>query len=218
MFNTTLNNSLTKDLITFCLNSKKGKKRSHVTRLYMYKKLENLLTNEDDKTKKILAVSGSANLARILGLKQAEVYNSSYPDCNLSDLNYEDNFFDFCVSDQVLEHVAENPYKAFEESIRVVKQGGYICHTTCFINPIHGGKAFDDYWRFTPKALALMSKPYNLKIVEVNGWGNQEVWSYIQMSFRGHKIPEDPDNPIYQLAMRNERSWYIVTWILAQVQ
>jgi len=44
-----LNSSLTKDLITFCLNSNKGRKRYHVTRLYMYKKLENLLANQDDK-------------------------------------------------------------------------------------------------------------------------------------------------------------------------
>ena len=167
--------------------------------------------------KKVLAVSGSSRLARILGLKRAEVYNSSYPECNLINLNFEDNCFDFCISDQVLEHVKGDPYKAFEESIRVVKKGGYICHTTCFINPKHG-KNFGDYWRFTPEALALISKSQNLNVIEVNGWGNKEVWSYIEMGFRSHIIPEDPDNPIYQLAMRNDRSWFIVTWILAQVQ
>ncbi|MGB3510323.1 MAG: hypothetical protein WBA93_14025 [Microcoleaceae cyanobacterium] len=66
--------------------------------------------------------------------------------------------------------------------------------------------------------MQLISKFYNLNIVEVNGRGNKEVWSYIDMGFRSHKIPEDSDNPIYQLAMKNDRSWPIVTWILAQVQ
>ncbi|MGB3510322.1 MAG: methyltransferase domain-containing protein [Microcoleaceae cyanobacterium] len=112
------------------------------------------MANEDDKIKKILSVSGSQRLARMLGLKRAEVYKSSYPECSLTNLSFEDNFFDFCISDQVLEHVEENLYKVFEESIRVVKQGGYICHTTCFINKVHG-KNFGNYWRFTPEAFAI---------------------------------------------------------------
>lgn len=63
-------------------------------------------------------------------------------------LSFNDEQFDFCISDQVLENIEGNPFKAFSETARVVKKGGRVCHITCFINGIHG--APNDFWRYTP--------------------------------------------------------------------
>ncbi len=208
--------SFTKDLIKFCLSSQQGPKRYHITRLYMYTHLQDFLVKQDSKFKQCLAISGSSGLAKILGLKSVQIQSAHYPECNLINLKFQDNSFDFCLSDQVLEHVQGNPYKAFEESIRVVKPGGFIIHTTCFINEVHHFPG--DFWRFTPDALRLMSESFGTEVMTCGGWGNREVWSYIDMGYRGAKIPEDPHNPIYQLAMKNDPSCPIVTWVVAQVK
>jgi 2-polyprenyl-3-methyl-5-hydroxy-6-metoxy-1,4-benzoquinol methylase len=42
------------------------------------------------------------------------------------------------VSDQVLEHVVGDPQTAIDETLRVLRPGGIVIHTTCFMNPIHG--------------------------------------------------------------------------------
>ncbi|NJK38976.1 MAG: class I SAM-dependent methyltransferase [Oscillatoriales cyanobacterium SM2_3_0] len=181
----------------------------------MYKKLQGILSEQDSPSKRCLAISHSSGLARLLGLNSISIQTSNYPECNFIDLQFENNTFDFCVSDQVLEHVEGNPYKAFEESIRVVKSGGFIAHTTCFINGIHAFPG--DFWRFTPDALSLMSKSNGAEVIECGGWGNKEAWAYIEMGYRSHKIPEDPQNPIYQLAMKNDPLHPIVTWVIAKV-
>ena len=38
---------------------------------------------------------------------------------------------------QVLEHIGGDPFTAVDETFRVLKEGGIVLHTTCFISPIH---------------------------------------------------------------------------------
>ena len=214
---TAFSESFLKSLIEYSLkNSNEGVKRYHITRLYMYSKMKNILAEYNSASKTGLAISHSANLATLLGLTSIKITKCNYPQCDFTNLKFQDNSFDFCFSDQVLEHVEGNPYKAFEESIRVVKSGGFICHTTCFVNQIHADPG--DFWRFTPDALKLMSETYGATIIDCQGWGNKEVWTYINMGFRAAKIPEDPKNPIYNLAMKNDPSCPIVTWVIARVK
>lgn len=209
--------SFLKGLIEFSLKNGNGSvRRHHITRLYMYTKMRNVLAEYDSESKTGLAISQSSGLAQLLGLKSIKITKCNYPQCNFIDLKFADNTFDFCFSDQVLEHVEGNPYKAFEESIRVVKSGGFICHTTCFINQVHAFPG--DFWRFTPDALKLMSETYGATVIDCQGWGNPEVWTYIEMGYRGAKIPEDPNNPVYQLAMKNDPTCPIVTWVIAKVR
>lgn len=182
----------------------------------MYTQLQNVLADHDSASKSCLAISHSARLAKVLGLESVNLQNAHYPEYNFTNLKFEDNSFDFCISDQVLEHIEGNPLKGFEESIRIVKPGGFIAHTTCFVNQIHEDPG--DFWRFTPKALKFMSESYGAEVINYGGWGNKEAWSYIDMGYRAVKIPEDPKNPIYQLAMKNDPSCPIVTWIIAKVK
>lgn len=214
---TAFSQSFLKSLIEFSLaNSNGSVKRYHITRLYMYTKMKHILAKYDSATKTGLAISHSANLASLVGLKSIKMTQCNYPKCSFLNMPFKDNAFDFCFSDQVLEHVEGNPYKAFEESIRVVKSGGFIIHTTCFVNQFHADPG--DFWRFTPDALKLMSETYGATVIDCQGWGNKEVWAYIDMGYRAAKIPEDPQNPIYQLAMKNDPLCPIVTWVVARVK
>ena len=56
----------------------------------------------------------------------------------------------------VLEHVEGNPFAPVRESLRVVRPGGAIVHTTCLLNPVH--REPGDFWRFTPDGLALICR------------------------------------------------------------
>jgi hypothetical protein len=89
-----------------------------------------------------------------------------------------------------------------------------VCHTTCFINERHGNPK--DFWRFTPDALQLLATSCNCKTTELGGWGNREAWALIEAGFRSMPIPDDAENPIYELATRNEVDWPIVVWVIAQ--
>jgi SAM-dependent methyltransferase len=208
-----LSDELIKASIKFCLESDPSPRRWHVTRLYMYSKLENLLGASDSPNKRGLAISRSLPLARILGLNLAKIEEVNFPEFDLTALPFGDGQFDFCVSDQVLEHLTD-PFAAVAESFRVVKPGGYVVITTCFMNELHLDPV--DFWRFTPAALELLCKPNRAEILEIGGWGNREVWAYIDAGFRFEKIPENPQNPIYNLVMKNESAYSITTWVVAK--
>jgi len=212
---TTLSNNTILKLYEFALKAP-GPKTWWITRLSMYKALQNKFLELDNGDKKCLAISStSPNLGKdILGLHNTLFTYANYPEYNMTDLRFENDSFDFCISDQVLEHIEGDPFKAFAETARVIR-GGYICHTTCFVNEVHG--APKDFWRFTPEALALMAKQAGLDPTLTGGWGNREVVDILQdQKLRYAKIPDDPQNPIYQLAVKNEPDWPICVWIIAR--
>lgn len=188
----------------------------NITRHYMYSRLSGMLARFDGPERKCLSISHSETFARVLGIHDAALTEADYPEQNMLQLSYPSETFDFCVSDQVLEHIEGDPFKAFEESVRVVKKDGFVAHTTCFINEIHNMPG--DLWRFTPDALRLLSTHSNAKIIESGGWGNREVWSFMALGFRWVKVPCNPSHPIYRLAMKNDESVPIVTWIVSQKQ
>lgn len=203
-----------KSLIEFALKDKKSPRRWHITRLYMYRRLENALAKHDGPDKTCLSIAKSEDFAAIMGLNQVSFTSAIYPEVDMRALPYPDNHFDFTVADQVLEHVAGDPIAAFAETVRVTKPGGFVVQTTCFFNLIH--QAPTDYWRFTPMALQLICDKTGVEPVLLGGWGNQLVWSYMSMGYRMAKVPENPDNPLYQLGMRNEKKYPLSTWVVAR--
>jgi len=102
---------------------------AHVTRYYMYNHLSQYYEPRPDK-QKILSISHSQGLAKILGFKDEQILNIGFPEANLLALPYESETFDAIVSDQVLEHIEGNPFDAIEESFRVLKPGGLALHTS----------------------------------------------------------------------------------------
>lgn len=188
---------------------------AHITRFAMYRALKDCLAEYDSPDKTALAISLSRPFAQaILGLRRTRYTEANYPEYDMVKLPFEDASFDFCMSDQVLEHVEGDPVTAFQESARVVRPGGFICHTTCFINEIHGVPS--DFWRFTPDSLRLMAKLSGCKVVTAAGWGNREAWGIMRHGFRFAAIPNDPKHPLHVVATRNEPDVPIVVWVVAE--
>lgn len=183
-----------------------------VTRYFMYQHL-NSFGRARPADARVLSISDSALLAEILNFTREQVTEVAYPQVSMLDLPFPDEHFDAVVSDQVLEHVEGRPDAAVRESLRVVKPGGLILHTTCFINPIHGRP--HDYWRFTPEGLAVLVPP-GAKIIDLGGWGNPLVWGFAALGLLDQPIPHARAHPAHWLAMKNDPLWPIVTWVLAR--
>ena len=185
----------------------------HVTRYYMYNRLQKLGSDLQLKPGRVLSVSHSDKLASLLGIKANEIVSADYPEHNFLSLNFPDSSFDYVISDQVLEHVEGDPYKAVSECHRILRPGGISVLTTCFINPIHACPK--DFWRFTPDALSLLNQDWS-EIIEVGGWGNFATWSLVQDGLRFTGIPNAKWHPLHKIAMHNDPLWPIVTWIIAR--
>ncbi len=186
-------------------------KGAHITRYKMYQHLSGF--KEMLPEGRALSISGSEKLCRVMDYNDSAIQDASYPETNILDLPYEDGEFDCVVSDQVLEHVKGNPQKAIDECFRVVRPGGYVVHTTCFINPIHLNPS--DYWRFTPDALRLMTEQHG-EVIDSDGWGNPLIWPYILTGLRFEPIPHSTWHPLNWLATFNHPNWPVITWVLAR--
>lgn len=193
--------------------SMKGLSRGpNITRYYMYDRLQSIGTKLPIKKGRVLSVSHSENLADLVSLEPSEIVSANYPEHNFLSLPFENESFDYVLSDQVLEHIEGSPQKAIDESYRVLRPGGIAIHTTCFINPVHGVPK--DFWRFTPDALSLLHSNWR-EVIEVGGWGNFQVWSVVQDGMRFAGIPHARWHPLHKLAVKNDPLWPIVTWIVA---
>jgi SAM-dependent methyltransferase len=148
-----------------------------------------------------------------MGLQPSEIVVADYPKHDMLSLDFEDDSFDYIVSDQVLEHVEGDPYQAIGECHRVLRRGGIALHTTCFINPVHD--APKDFWRFTPEALSLLHRDWT-EIIEVGGWGNSQVWSLVRDDIRFLGVPHAKWHPLHHVAVKNDPLWPIVTWVVAR--
>ena len=185
-------------------------KSNHLTRYAMYVRLKQILcTMQCERT---LNISKSDYLCSLLG-NAGEVVKADYPEVSLLDLPFPDDYFDAIVSDQVLEHVAGNPFDAIGESLRVLRTGGYMVHTTCLLQPIHGYS--DDFWRYTPRALELMVKD-KARIIEAAGWGNWLALLAVHFGMRSVLIPEVRWHPLNWIARLNSETRLMLVWIVAQ--
>jgi len=180
----------------------------------MYGTLSGLLSSVDGPGRRCLSISKSARLARILGLKAAKIIDASYPQHSLVSLRFDDGAFDACVSDQVFEHIEGDPFEAMKESFRVLRPGGFVAHTTCLINPVHGYPS--DFWRYTPEALTLLCKNAGGAVIQSGGWGNKTALRLVLAGLRGVKIPRDEKHPLHKVAVESDTQWPVHTWVVAQ--
>lgn len=163
---------------------------------------------------KILGISGINNFYPFLDMKNAKLTEAKYPEVDMQNLPYEDNSFNFVISDQVIEHL-EDPKKAIKESYRVLKKNGIAIHTTCFINYIH--LCPEDFWRLSPAALRYLCKDFS-EILNCEGWGNRIaiLLCFLSNRFRFARIPETKWSIRYLIANYNEEQYPIVTWVVAK--
>jgi SAM-dependent methyltransferase len=177
---------------------------------YLEKQVSGLISPESTVS---LAVSGSGYLAKLVA-PQVKVVHADYPEFNVLSLPYNDNTFDLVVTDQVLEHVCGDPFKAVEECRRVLKPGGIAIHTTPFLFQIHGYPS--DYWRFTPDALALMCEAHS-EILMKGSWGNRYLWmlNWAGVLFDQH-VPLAKWHPYHRISVINETAFPVVCWVVAR--
>jgi SAM-dependent methyltransferase len=163
---------------------------------------------------KILGVSGISNFHSLIDAGNADIIETSYPDVDMQNLPFDDDTFDFVISDQVIEHL-QSPQKAINESYRVLKKGGIAIHTTCFMNYIH---AFPiDFWRFSPDALRYLCSDFS-DILQCEGFGNRilHLLCFINDRFRSMNVPNTKLSILHLIATRNETRYPIVTWVVAK--
>lgn len=187
-------------------------KGPHITRYSMYRHLHRH-HQARPADHRVLSISHSEPLARLMGYTDAQITDGSYPNVNILNLPYENESFDAVVSDQVMEHVEGDPYQAVAESLRVLKPGGLMVHTTCFINPMHDLPG--DYWRFTPQALKLLVGD-KAQVIDADGWGNRFVWPFCMVGLRFVGIPHAKWHPAHWVATANDQLWLVVTWVVAR--
>ncbi|MBF8275250.1 MAG: Methyltransferase type 11 [Candidatus Brocadiaceae bacterium] len=186
-------------------------KGPNITRYYMYQHLSKYSAPRAQELK-ALSISHSGNLGKLVGFADSQIMDVSYPAFNILDLPFKDGEFDAVVSDLVLEHVEGNPQQAIDETFRVLKPNGIVLHTTNLIHPIHGYP--NDYWRFTPNALKLLVVKHG-HIIDVGGWGNPYLWLFVALGLQYVPVPHTRWHPFHWLAMKNDETWPVVTWVLA---
>jgi SAM-dependent methyltransferase len=185
----------------------------HLTRYYMYKRLRAVLETTRCSGR-ILCVGNSKDLAiHLFDTSQCDIADTNYPSVNWARLPYGDAEFDALVSDQVLEHLEGTPEVAISESRRVLRRGGLLVLTTCFMNPVH--RRPQDLWRFSPDGLRYLCRDMT-EILEVGGWGNFAALVLIRMGLRRLEVPHLRWHPLHLLATSANPAWPIVTWIVAR--
>lgn len=163
---------------------------------------------------KILGISGIKKFYHLIDLDNSRITETEYPDVDMQNLPFNEETFDFIISDQVIEHL-ENPQKAIQESYRVLKEGGTVIHTTCFMNYFHPYPK--DFWRFSPDALRYLCRDFS-EILQCEGWGNRIalLLCFTSDRFRFMSIPESKWSIRRLVATWNEKRYSIVTWVIAK--
>ncbi len=187
-------------------------KGPNISRYFMYRHLSEYRREWPGKAK-VLSISGSQKLCKILGFTDEQIVNVEYPEVNMLSLPFPSCEFDAVVSDQVLEHVEGSPEAAIKEAFRVLKPGGVSLHATCFMTEIHGAPG--DFWRYTPDALKLLTREYS-DIIDCDGWGNPYALIHIILGMRYYPVPHSPWHPLHWLATKNSKNWPISTWVLSR--
>ncbi|MDH6100728.1 methyltransferase domain-containing protein [Anabaenopsis sp. FSS-46] len=194
-------------------------KGEHIVRYAMYHRIQKASLGFEYQGK-VLSISHSDYLCKLVGAREEQIISAAYPEYNICDLNFPDETFDAVVSDQVLEHIECYPNQAFNESYRVLKPGGIMVHTTCFMTPFHGDPKFgvsgdQDYWRYTPHGLQFLCQKFS-KVISADGWGNPLMPILGGLGLVHKPIPHAPWHPLHKLAMYDRKSYSYVVWVIAQ--
>jgi SAM-dependent methyltransferase len=189
-----------------------GSTGPNITRYMMYQRLAEI-DLEPAPGATTLSISHSVNVCGMLGLGGTSIVEANYPEVNMLSLPFDDAFFDFVVSDQVLEHVEGNPFTAVGETLRVLKPGGVVAHSTCLLLPIHSDPS--DFWRYTPDGLRLLVKD-EADVIVADSWGNRSFLAVEALGLRYLPVPHSPRHPLHRLAVRDDRSAPVVTWVIAR--
>lgn len=171
------------------------------------------------KGKLAIEIGGSeGTIARMLTYLGASTrIAQNYPQINVEELPYEDESFDVIVLDQVMEHL-KHPWLAVTQVKRTLRREGIAICTSVFNYPIHEGRTYGDYYRFSPEGFRVLFEDF--KTVTADGWGNANI---LKLAYnRSDRGPEGlcPSARLEAERARmfdySDRMNYVMTWIVAQ--
>lgn len=161
----------------------------------------------------VLSISHSRHLIAIMGLKGAKVVEANYPEVSISHLPHPDDSFGLVISDQVFEHVDDLPSTAMRESLRVLRPGGWVLHTTCFCIAYHGP---GDYWRFTAEGLRSLALRCGASEAISSTEGHPAELLVNLLGWTRLGVPKARWHPLRWLANLNRPSYGLTVWVLAR--
>jgi SAM-dependent methyltransferase len=188
------------------------KKEFPFVRHAMYNRIRDLFRTVQPKTGAVLSISYSKHLCDIMGLENVRITEANYPEVSVLNLPFPDNTFDWVLSDQVFEHIEGDPQVAINESLRILKPGGIMVHTTCFLIPYHGP---GDFWRYTPEGLAYLCRNAS-KVLASDGWGHPLVCLFTYLGFTWTLVPVARWHPLNWFARLHRPSYDYMVWVAAQ--
>jgi len=160
-----------------------------------------------------LSISHSRHLLPIMGCSISDITDADYPDVNILNLPYPDNQFGLVVSDQVFEHIHGLPSVAMKETLRVVRPGGWVLHTTCFRTPYHGP---GDFWRYTPEGLGELALISGADQIIAKGAGSLFDPVFNLLGWSRLEVPSATWHPWHHLAATYRDSYASLVWVLAR--
>lgn len=183
-------------------------------RYQMYERIAQVMAGHESRGgRKCLSISGyNDDLANCIPVK-LDIVEARYPEYNITDLHqFEDESFDYVISDQVFEHIEGVPHDAMAETMRVLKPGGIAIHTTCFFNEVHGAPY--DFWRFTPLGLHnLCERAGFSEVINAEGWGNRIAFIG---GLRYLPVPKAEWHPLHKIATSNDPVQPFSVWVIAR--
>lgn len=121
-----------------------------------------------------------------------------------------DEKFDLIIAEQVFEHLLW-PYRAAGNVFEMLKPGGYFLITTPFMLRIHPFPTDCTRWSETGMQYFLAECGFPLDKIRVASWGNRAcVRSHLRKKWVIYRS--------WQHSLRNEPTYPVVVWALAQKQ
>jgi SAM-dependent methyltransferase len=193
--------------------------RDSLVRYSMYRSIE-AATRGFRYDGEVLSISHSQKLCRLIGATPDQIVEGNYPEHAIPKLNFESDRFAALASDQVLEHVECDPQSAIDECWRVLKPGGVMVHTTCFMTPFHGSAQYGvpgeaDLWRYTHQGLHYLCRRFT-EVIEAGGWGNPLMPVMTGLGLSSMPVPDATWHPLHKLARLNRLSYAYVVWVVAR--
>ncbi|MFH1787596.1 MAG: class I SAM-dependent methyltransferase [archaeon] len=138
---------------------------------------------------------------RALDLIPKELYKEKKV-CDACDLSYNDNFFDAIISSDVFEHIKDHK-KAFEESYRVLKKGGYLIFAVPAFQFLYSShdRALEHKRRYSKKILRNLLKQFNE--LELNYWNFFLSLPQGIIKFKNRNAKPKVDSPNFPLSINN---------------